>query len=45
MKDAETFLASESHAAIVAAEREITRPERSEFWTGLSLTVVDRPRA
>ena len=42
MKDAESFLLSDGHAAIEAAERLIAIPEAGEYWTGLTFTVVDQ---
>lgn len=42
MKNVETFLLSDSHAAIEEAEGAISIPEAGEYWTGATLTVVDQ---
>lgn len=41
-KDVETFLLSESYAAIEKAERSIANVEVGEYWTGVVFTVVDQ---
>lgn len=42
LKDVESFLLSDSYAAIVAAERSISDVAASEYWTGVVFTVVDQ---
>ncbi|WP_266064058.1 EthD domain-containing protein [Brucella intermedia] len=41
MKDLESFLLSDSYAAITQIERSIAVPEAGEYWTGVTLSVVD----
>lgn len=42
MKDVETFLSSDSYVEILQDERSIAMPEAGEYWTGVTLSVVDR---
>jgi hypothetical protein len=42
MKDVESFLLSDGHAAIDEAERSIAIADASEYWTGLTFTVIDQ---
>lgn len=42
VKDVETFLQSESYAEIKKAEQAIADDNASEYWTGITLTVVDQ---
>lgn len=42
MRNVETFLLPDSHAAIEEAERAISVPEAGEYWTGATLTIVDQ---
>lgn len=42
MKDLETLLLSNSYAEIEQHERSITAPDAGDYWTGVTLSVVDR---